>query len=247
MNREIQYKKYRPDYSGMILNEVTFAVMRDYENHEREYKLDIITSEKMEDNKYPAVFFVHGGGFMEPCDKRQAYISLFARKLTERGYILISPDYPIYETEEKLNQAGGESAGYLKAAEAVHYAYRYIKEHAEEYHIDAKRIAMMGGSAGSMCAFYAIAGYDDDYNAFINLWGVPKPLPDIRKFPPVLSIHGTADVLVAYERELILKKKLDAAGIKNQLITLEGEGHTPLGQLEAFFSAILKVLDKYTF
>jgi dipeptidyl aminopeptidase/acylaminoacyl peptidase len=43
--------------------------------------------------------------------------------------------------------------------------------------------------------------------------------------PPVLTIHGDADVVVPYSHALQLQKAMDKAGQKNQLHTIKGGGH----------------------
>jgi acetyl esterase/lipase len=95
-----------------------------------------------------------------------------------------------------------------------------------------------------MTAFYAIADYNDEYRVFVNCWGAPLIIPDLSRFPPTLSIHGTNDQLVAYERELPVQEKLTAANIPHQLLTLEGENHTPLGKYHVFLPEIQKLLRK---
>ena len=53
-----------------------------------------------------------------------------------------------------------------------------------------------------------------------------SPVNLVRKgLPPILSIHGTADKLVPYDHAVRLHKSLDAAGVTNQLFTVQGAGH----------------------
>ena len=243
MNPEIQFhRRYDADYTGLSLREIPFGTMKDVHGQEKEYRLDFITAEELRDETYPCVIFVHGGGFTQPCDKRQAYISLFAKHLTRAGYIVVSPDYPVFDDEAQRDAAGGEKPAAAIAAEAVHLAYCYLENHAAELRIDMDRIAIMGGSAGGMTAFYAVAGYQDAYRALINLWGAPGILPDLSAFPPTLSVHGDADPLVDYSRELRVLEGLEAHSIPHGLITLEGSGHTPLNRLDEFLPLILKHL-----
>lgn len=240
---EIEYRrKYKPDYSGMTVMEVPFCSMEDHSGTLAEYKLDVITAQNVTSGKLPVVFFIHGGGFLKPNDKRQAYISVFARELTRNGYAVVSPDYPQFDDEQQLAAAGGEAAGYKKAAQAIHDAYRFVAENGGQWNLDASRIAIIGGSAGGWAAFYTIANYRDSYRAFINCWGAPAVLPSVADFPPTLSVHGTEDVLVPYVLETAAQTALEQAGIDHELITLPGCGHTPLNKFGEFMPVILKFL-----
>lgn len=106
-NPEIKFKIIDPDYSGLTLKEIEFARIPDAYGVTKPYKLDLMIREEADVQNRPVVFFVHGGGFMEPCDKRQSYISLFAQELTRHGYAVVSPDYPVFQSRTDLNTMGG--------------------------------------------------------------------------------------------------------------------------------------------
>ncbi len=53
-----------------------------------------------------------------------------------------------------------------------------------------------------------------------------SPVTYVRKgLPPILTIHGDKDDLVAYDQAKRLHKALTAAGVPNKLITIPGGGH----------------------
>lgn len=242
MNPEIEFRtKFQADYSGMTLTELPFCQMEDHGGAKQVYKLDLITPPEKPSAPLPVVIFVHGGGFVPPCDKRQAYIPFLARHLTQAGYAVVSPDYPLFDDEEQRT-AMGDAAGAIKAGEAVHKAYLYLTENAESLGLDAGRVAIMGGSAGGMGAFYAIADHGDIYKAFVNLWGAPWTVPDLKGFPPTLSVHGTADKAVPYALEGPIQQAFETYGIWHRLITLEGAGHTPLHLLDEYLPSMLELL-----
>lgn len=243
---ELEFRRrFQPDYTGMRLEELSFCTMRNHTGTEETYKLDLIRSEFPAEQPQPIVFFIHGGGFVKPNDKRQAYISMFAKELTKAGCAVISPDYPQFENEEHRAAAGGVTAAYAKAAEAVHHAYQFVREHATQWNLDPTRIAIMGGSAGGIASFYAISNYSDAYCAFINCWGAPEIIPDVRDFPATLSIHGTEDVLVPYFLEEEAQEALAQQNIPHKLVTLPGCGHTPLNKFADFMPVILEWLNTY--
>ncbi len=232
-------------YAGMRLEELTFCRLENYYGEIQDYKLDVITSVEKPQNPRPVVIFVHGGGFVQPHNKRQGYIPVFARSLTAAGYAVVSPDYPIFNnSDDRLKW--NESRGADRAAEALHIAYAYIKENAEKLNFDSEHIAIMGGSAGGMACFYLLENYNDEFKFFGNCWGAPWSIkPNVTNFPPTVSIHGTADKAVAYELELEIDASFEKAGIPHKLITLEDAPHTPMKYSSTFMPIVLEWLDKY--
>lgn len=87
----------------------------------------------------------------------------------ENQYKAVDPDYPVYRTKEDLDAAGGQAAAYQAAGKALNYAVAYLQNHAEDYGLDGQHMAMMGGSAGAMAGFYAIAAHLRHFCAFVNL------------------------------------------------------------------------------
>lgn len=246
MNPEIQFQKTNSDYSGLQVREVAYGEMEDWYGKKQVYCLDVITGPEPFETPGPVALFIHGGGFTEPCDKRQAYIPMFAKELVKAGYTVVSPDYPLFVNREDRDSTVGMGTADCckKPAEAIGMAVDYIKNHAEELHVNPEQMAIFGGSAGGMTAFYAVALRPSEFSGFINLWGAPVEIPDMTGFPPVLTVHGTADVLVPYELEQPVQAALKDAGVPHEIITLEGCGHTPLGEFEKFMPQILKFLEK---
>ena len=229
-------------YAGMDLQELPFAVLENNYGQMETYRLDVISSPEKANVPRPVVIFVHGGGFMKNQDKRQGYIPTFARALTKAGYVVISPDYPTFNSGADRAAVGGYKTAADRAAVAVHATYEYLLQNAEALKLDMSRVAIMGGSAGGMTGFAAVANYDDPYRLFVNCWGSPKDFPDLAGFPPVLSIHGTADQLVDYSLELPIQERLEELGIRHELITLEEAKHTPMSRFEEFIPKVLAYL-----
>jgi acetyl esterase len=110
---------------------------------------------------FPAVIVVHGGGW-EAGDK-QTYISPLLDVLKRSGLAYFSIDYrltPYVTNREQL--------------EDVRSAIRYVRTHAERFHVDGKRISLAGESAGGQLVTQVVslpcAGCE--VAAVVSLYGV---------------------------------------------------------------------------
>ena len=95
--------------------------------------LDVYQPAKKGKNR-PAVVVVHGGGWTQG-DK-----ALFAQQgnqLAERGFVAFSANYRLAPAHP-----------YPAAVDDVEAAVEWVRKHAKEYGVDAKRIGALGGSAG---------------------------------------------------------------------------------------------------
>lgn len=236
---ESQFRRYPPDYTGMRVEEPVFAAMTDPYGRSRDYRMDILSPLDAGPDPRPVICFVHGGGFLQPCDRKQAYISYFAQKLLPAGYTLAVPDYPLFQDPADLDAAGDEYAQSFYAAEGIHRAAAWLRANGDTFRLDTGKMILMGGSAGAIGAFRALAEEPDAFALLVNLWGAPERVPDVRAFPPVCSVHGTADALVPYRREAPLQQALAGAGVPYRLFTIQGAGHTPIPQALELLPEIL--------
>ena len=81
-----------------------------------------------------AIVLVHGGGWIQGSRDK---FSKVAQALAERGYVVANISYRL-ATEAKFPGAVSD----------VKAATRWLRHHADEYNVDPKRIAGIGGSAG---------------------------------------------------------------------------------------------------
>lgn len=56
----------------------------------------------------------------------------------------------------------------------------------------------------------------------------------IRKNFVLSAVHGTEDELVNYANSLKLKAELDKNEVKNELVTIQGVGYTPVKHMDEF-------------
>ena len=96
---------------------------------------------------FPAVILVHGGAWVRG-DKSggpdKAYIAPLYEPLTRAGFAWFSINYRLAPTNR-----------YPAGVDDVATAIRWVKSHASEFHVDPKRIAIAGESAGGHFAALA--------------------------------------------------------------------------------------------
>ncbi len=90
--------------------------------------------------KLPAVMVIHGGGWFGG-DKADAYNSEVSKSLATEGFVVFSVNYRLVP-----------KARYPAQLDDVQRAVRWVRAHADEYGIDAKRIGAIGDSAGGHLA-----------------------------------------------------------------------------------------------
>lgn len=128
---------------------------------------------------FPAVILVHGGGWRNGDKsggpKKGSIVPLF-EPLQKAGFAWFSIDYRLAPKHT-----------YPACIEDVEAAIRWIKAHATEYHVDRKRIALLGESAGGHLVALAAVRADDstrvaavvpffgvfDMTSFANRTGAP--------------------------------------------------------------------------
>src|SRR5262245_13578363 len=85
---------------------------------------------------FPAVILVHGGGWVAG-DKTAAFIRPLFEPLDRTGFAWFTIDYRL-----------APKYPYPAPVEDVERAIAFVKQHAREYRVDPRRIALMGESAG---------------------------------------------------------------------------------------------------
>lgn len=130
----------------------------------------------------PAVIYVHGGGWTT--GRRQwfgPHAPLFApagRWFAHRGMAAFSIDYRLAPAER-----------FPAAVENVEAAVRWVRAHARRLHVDPRRIALLGGSAGAnLAVLTALEGHGpndrgDRVGAVVS-WSGPMDLASFARQVP---------------------------------------------------------------
>lgn len=116
------------------------------------------------DGPFPVVIAIHGGGWRLA---QKANYQFIAPHLAARGYAVFAPTY-------RPAKAGVPS--YPAAVHDVRAAVQFIRSKAEEFDLDATRLALMGDSSGAhLASLVALAGdlplfRDGSPNARLDAW-----------------------------------------------------------------------------
>jgi acetyl esterase/lipase len=129
----------------------------------------------------PVVIWIHGGALI--MGNREGIDRALLGKLLGSGYVVASIDYRL-APETKLPAI----------LEDLQDACRWVRQQGPElFHIDSKRIAVMGGSAGGYLTLAAGFRVDPRPRALVSFWGYgdiagpwySRPDPFYSKMPPV--------------------------------------------------------------
>ncbi|WP_339712611.1 alpha/beta hydrolase [uncultured Kriegella sp.] len=224
-----------------IEKDVVFGETMNYKGEKEMLMLDIYSPLEMVAKKRPAIMWMHGGGFGPNYDKSQRYIVEMATRFAKRGYVCLSINYRVRE-----NPKDDKTGTINDALEDAMKGLNWIRENSKKLGIDKSKIVIGGGSAGGILGnnfCYRDGAKDKKWDksgilAFINLWGSPdeswgKYSID-KNDPPMIIVHGTEDASVPYGNSLQIIKRLNEVKVKNELIAIEGAGHTPASHMDDF-------------
>jgi acetyl esterase len=108
----------------------------------------------------PAVIIVHGGGFSR--GNKRTYVTPLFDLLSSAGFAWFTIDYRL-----------APDYGLAQSTQDVNDAIRWVKSNAGKYHVDPKKIALAGESAGGFLVAYAGVKNTDDTRlaAVVDFYG----------------------------------------------------------------------------
>lgn len=187
-------------------------------------------------NKFPVIFFFHGGGLVNGNKKLfQKQCDFFASK----GLVAITVSYRLLPRHLKNNYKYVPDC-IMDAKSAI----RWVKRNAERFNIDTDRVVLSGASAGGFLAVQACLNNllndpNDDFSISTNAQAlvlfnpafepIQKYYPDIMKLvtektPPSYLCYGDLDVKFKPGGEAF-SRLLWHKNIKSELWVAPGEGH----------------------
>lgn len=195
MKKKIQVEVREPQYS--VITDLTFAQTDAWFGHTtQDLKMDLIYPEDRE-KKYPCIVWICGGAWLS-MDKSAhlAYLAELARK----GFVVASVQYRT-----------SNEARFPAQLQDVKAGIRYLRAHAERYHIDPDRFGVMGESAGgylscmaALCndGVYDVGAYPE-YSSAVQAACPWYPPTDFRGFP-----YASAEQCAASPESLLLGKNV---------------------------------------
>lgn len=105
---------------------------------ERELTADVYIPKAERNEEFPAVLLIHGGGWLTGSKEN---LQPTAQRLAAEGYVAVTAAYRL-----------GTEATYPAGVNDLKDALKWMKENAEQYHIDKGKIAVLGTSAGAQLA-----------------------------------------------------------------------------------------------
>lgn len=237
----IGLSQVQKDIKIKIEKDIVFGKSVNIKGENETLLLDIYSPTEGVVKNRPAILWIHGGGFRIGNDKSQKYIVAMATRFAKRGYVCISINYRVRE-----NPIDDKTGTMKDALEDAMKGLDWFRENSEMLGIDKEKIIVGGGSAGGMIAAHLC--FKDDSKTekwdksgiigFINLWGSPDEswgdLPIDKNDPPTIIVHGTEDASVPFLNSEKIIKELNSNGVKNELVAIEGAGHTPASHMDDF-------------
>lgn len=115
----------------------------------RNLNLDIFSPALEAEEPYPAIFMIHGGGWISG-DK--SLLHPLAHQLAKSGYVAITAEYRL-----------SPEAQYPAAVIDLRTALSWMGKHAAEYHIDPENVIVLGSSAGGQLAALIATTWNSEF------------------------------------------------------------------------------------
>lgn len=171
-----------------VAEEIIFEQGIEYSNPDGQHLQLNLARPKEAGGKLPAVVCIHGGGFR--AGKRERWDKL-CQQLADRGYVAATVTYRLAPKYQ-----------FPAAVHDVKAAVRWLRAHADKYHIDPERIGVVGDSAGGHLAQYL--GVTGDVP---SLEGDGGNADQSSRVTCVVNYYGPSDLTKSYG------KSVDAAEV----------------------------------
>ena len=198
---------------------------------------------------YPLIVFAHGFGTGPDLGSYPPLLQAWAR----RGYVVAVPVFPLTRSDAP---GGPDAADYLNQPADVSFVITQLLAASAAATgplsglIDAHKVGAAGHSLGGVTTLGLVANTccaDRRITAAVVMSGDPLVFPtgrvDYSQAPPLLLVHGDADMAVPYVSSIAA---FNAASPPKGLLTLRGGGHdSPVDAAGAAFAAVVRTTSDF--
>ena len=160
---------------------------------ESELKLDVARPDG--DGPFPAIVFIHGGGWYQ--GKRQAYRTQI-EEAAKRGYVAATISYRLMKFDEKQKETTSADPIFPAQIHDAKAAIRWLRANAEKYHVDPNRIGVTGGSAGGHLSL--LVGLTDPSAKLEGESGNPDQSSRVQA---VVNVFGPTEMSGCYQKSSV--------------------------------------------
>lgn len=257
-----------PNYT--LTSNITFGANTSFSGANTTLKLDFYEPTGDTEINRPLILWVHGGSFLGG-SKTDPDMTALSQRFALKGYACASVDYRLgFFPIDSANAVKAVVRAVQDLKAAIRFFYK-DKQTSDTYHIDTNRIYIGGSSAGAITALHVAyldnvceisdylnqntinqlgglegssgnPGYSSDVKGVINLCGALAKYVWLEAGDvPMVSIHGTADGTVKYNRGIVnpgtalmyldgsrmLHERACAVNVSSDFYTFPGAGHCP--------------------
>jgi acetyl esterase/lipase len=158
-----------------------------------ELKLDMARPEG--DGPFPAIMFIHGGGWYQ--GSRQGYRGAI-EDAAKRGYVAITISYRLMQFDESKKETTTATPIFPAQIHDAKAAVRWLRANAKDYHVNPDRIGVTGASAGGHLSL--LVGLTDPA---ANLEGDSGSPDQSSRVQAVVNVFGPTDMAFCCEKSSV--------------------------------------------
>lgn len=253
-----------------LTSNITYGANTTFSGANNSLKLDFYEPTGDTELNRPLIIWVHGGSFLGG-SKTDPDMTALSQRFARKGYACASIDYRLgFFPIDSANAVKAVVRAVQDLKAAIRFFYK-DKQTTDTYHIDTNLIYVGGSSAGAITALHVAyldniceisgylnqatinqlggldgnsgnPGYSSSVQGVINLCGALAQYSWLEAGDvPMVSIHGTADGTVKYNRGIVnpgtalmyldgsrmLHERACAVNVSSDFYTFPGAGHVP--------------------
>ena len=154
-----------------------------------ELKLDLARPHG--DGPFPAIVFIHGGGWAK--GSRQGYRGQI-QEAAKRGYVAATISYRLMQYDETKKETTTATPIFPAQIHDAKAAIRWMRANAKKYHVDPNRVGVTGGSAGGHLSL--LVGLTDPSSGLEGSSGNPDQSSRVQA---VVNVFGPTEMAACHK------------------------------------------------